>query len=157
MTTRVTLQTNMPFGAISAITGGNQGSMDVALKLYTKWKFNPLKLLTLDDEIFHDERLWGAYKYVCGEDIDSLDEFITAVRSGQITHQQALHAINNRGDGLPDGPAKQTSVQTPHPIQAPLVELKPATPAQNRINVDVLVVSAVTLGVFALFLAWVHN
>lgn len=117
---RIKGDTPFPFGVIGAISGGNRGTERVAMDLMRKWD-NPLKLLTLDNTLYHDHRLWCAYKYVCDQDIDLLDKFIDAVSNGEISEQVAHHAIDNRGDGLQDW-IKNNKTIAPH---APPVIPKP--------------------------------
>ena len=59
-----------------------------------------IKLLYFDRPVWHDERIWLAYKDVCGENMERFKKLVDDVKHGTVSEKQLEKAMLNRGEGL---------------------------------------------------------
>lgn len=98
---RITLNDSM-MEIMIKMSGGNPGALRVLLQIVEQSpKIDPQgameglgPLLGLDTENIYEERIWGLYKDVCGQDLVKMLACLRASQLGLITSSQLSEAVD---------------------------------------------------------------
>lgn len=106
---RITLQ-DTPIEILTKLSEGNPGALTVMLKILQEGEAidpqsaDPLfTILGLDTMEIYGPRIWMLFKDVCGESIVDTLAALRAVQLGIISEATLNKAIDNYGEGMPEG------------------------------------------------------